>query len=343
MFVGVEVCNNNTGCDGDNITQVAWNTATGAFQTVDAPHTLVASLLNNNTGLNLWDGSLCLKGVPSPLVVVVFGAPASTQVVGDVGVVFGQVVAQAEQQGAHNLTSFHLVDRATWTQPGLQQLVTTDMQVALCHQVVVAGVGAAGGALLLEHNTTMTTNPALTSLLTNTSLVVTCFKTQSEQQVDCLAPLECDVTMLVSLPEPLISSLEPSSSSTPPPTHQISIALDGSVVINATVDQIKQQVVQSLANQVAVVEVEVVVDEATNKVVKVVVVISGTDTQAQAVVDFIKQQGQAEHCAAGVLCSATDVFLAALTSAGLLPHLCTWLLLLPATMFLHLNTHPSKW
>ena len=97
-----------------------------------------------------------------------------------------------------------------------------------------------------------------------------------------------------------------------------------------------------MANQVAVVEVEVVVDEATNKVVKVVVVISGTDTQAQAVVDFIKQQGQAEHCAAGVLCSATDVFLAAQTSAGLLPHLCTWLLLLPATMFLHLNTHPSK-
>ena len=211
-------------------------------------------------------------------------------VVGDVGVVFGQVVAQAEQQGAHNLTSFHLVDRATWTQPGLQQLVTTDMQVALCHQVVVAGVGAAGGALLLEHNTTMTTNTALTSLLTNTSLVVTCFKTQSEQQVDCLAPLECDVTMLVSLPEPPISSS--SSSSTPPPTHQISIALDGSVVINATVtvDQIKQQVVQVLANQVAVVEVEVVVDEATNKVVKVVVVISGTDTQAQAVVDFIKQR-----------------------------------------------------
>ena len=338
VFAGQGACSPADACT--NIPQVEWNAAEEAFTTVDPPHTLVADVLNNATGSPLWSNSLALV-VPSATdqVVVAFGAPAATQVVAVAGVVFDQVVAQAEQQCGLRLANYQLVDNGSWALVDDQQLVWADMVVALCQRVVVFGPGggAVAGVHFVVHNTSIAANPDLAALVANTSLVVNCTD-GSGTQVDCLAPVVAYMYLRATLlPHSSSSSSSTSSSSSssstslasttshPDPTHQIVIDLDGPVP--GSPDEVKAEVV-ALGQDVTVTGVEVVVDPSTGLVVQVVVNISATQDQAQALVDNILASSNDQNCAAGVLCRVTDVNLTDLTSTAWTAHLHALLLLL---------------
>ena len=121
------------------------------------------------------------------------------------------------------------------------------------------------------------------------------------------------------------SPINPSSStSSPTPTHQIVIDLDNTV--QDSPDAIKAEVTELLSQNVTVTGVEVVVDSSTGQVVQVVVNISATQDQAQALVNNILSSSKEESCAAGVLCRITDVYLDSLTSGAWAAQLSTMLL-----------------
>ena len=181
----------------------------------------------------------------------------------------------------------------------------------VCHEVVF--VGEASGVWFVEHNHTMATNTHIAEMGVFAAANNQVWHNVSDgAAVDGNTVVDCDlvvnVTTVVEHESSSLSSSVPSSSSSSTATTNVTIVFDDSAnIINASKEAIKAIVVD-LVGEDNVVDVVVEWDGA-GRVVQVVVVTPGNEA-AQAVVKVINEElDKEDQCAAGVLCSATNVLI----------------------------------